>query len=200
MSRLILIRHAISEDNIKGTLSGHIDSKLSDIGKSQVDKLNKLREKEKIDYIYTTTSIRTKETIGYIANTRGIDIVEKEGFKEINFGDFEGMNFNYIQKNYPNEFEKMIKEGNRYKYPNGESLIDSYERVVFELSDIIKKHKDDTILICSHAGTIRNIISYLIGKTYEYHWNFRIDNASVSIIDIIDGFPVIQTLNNTSYL
>ncbi|WP_343009275.1 histidine phosphatase family protein, partial [Blautia obeum] len=82
----------------------------------------------------------------------------------------------------------------------GESLIDSYERVVFELSDIIKKHKDDTILICSHAGTIRNIISYLIGKTYEYHWNFRIDNASVSIIDIIDGFPVIQTLNNTSYL
>ncbi|WP_334302912.1 histidine phosphatase family protein [Paraclostridium sordellii] len=36
--------------------------------------------------------------MGYIANTRGIDIVEKEGFKEINFGDFEGMNFNYIQK------------------------------------------------------------------------------------------------------
>ena len=75
-----------------------------------------------------------------------------------------------------------------------------YGLIKREIDKIISCNKDKTILICSHAGTIRNIISYLIGKTYEFHWNFKINNASVSIIDIVDGFPVIQTLNNTSHL
>lgn len=200
MSRLILVRHATTNDNIDGNLSGHIDSELSDLGKLQIAKLNKFLEKEKIDSIYTTTSTRTKQTVLEISKFRGINIIEKENLKEISFGDFEGFNFDIIQKNYPEEFEKLISQGFNYRYPNGESLIDSYNRVCEEIDKIISCNKDKTILICSHAGTIRNIISYLIGKTYEFHWNFRIDNASVSIIDIVDGFPVIQTLNNTSYL
>ena len=200
MSRIILVRHAITNDNIKGNLSGHIDSELSDIGKKQISKLTKFLERENIDCIYTTTSTRTKQTVLHIANSRNIKILEKENLKEISFGDFEGMNFEFIQAKYPNEFERLIKEGFEYKYPNGESLIDSYKRVCQELDDIMIKNKENTILICAHAGTIRNIISYLIGKTHEYHWNFKIDNASVSIIDIVDEFPVIQTLNNTAYL
>ncbi|MEG0181670.1 MAG: histidine phosphatase family protein [Peptostreptococcaceae bacterium] len=200
MSRIILVRHAITNDNIKGNLSGYIDSELSDIGKKQISKLTKFLERENIDCIYTTTSTRTKQTVLHIANSRNIKILEKENLKEISFGDFEGMNFEFIQAKYPNEFERLIKEGFEYKYPNGESLIDSYKRVCQELDDIMIKNKENTILICAHAGTIRNIISYLIGKTHEYHWNFKIDNASVSIIDIVDEFPVIQTLNNTAYL
>ncbi|MGL5754424.1 MAG: histidine phosphatase family protein [Paraclostridium sp.] len=200
MPRIILVRHATTNDNIKGNLSGHIDSELSDLGKKQILKLTKFLESENIDCIYTTTSTRTKQTILDIANSRNIKILEKENLKEISFGDFEGISFEVIKSKYPNEFEKLIKEGFEYKYPNGESLIDSYKRVCNELDDIMIENKENTILICAHAGTIRNIISYLIGKTYEYHWNFKIDNASVSIIDIVDEFPVIQTLNNTAYL
>ena len=200
MSKLILVRHATTKDNINGNLSGHIDSDLSDLGNTQILKLNKFLEKENIDCIYTTTSTRTKNTIRDIAKSKNLDIVESDKLKEINFGDFEGMNFEYIKNSFPEEFEKIVQNGFEYKYPNGESLVDSYNRVCKELNYILKTNKEKTILICAHAGTIRNIISYLIGKTHEYHWNFKIDNASISIIDIVDGFPVIQTLNNTTYL
>ncbi len=200
MSRLILVRHATTNDNINGNLSGHIDSKLSDKGKLQINKLNEFLREEKIDIIYTTTSSRTKETVKDIANNKKIKIIEKETLKEISFGDFEGLDFETIKNKYPNEFQKIIEEGFNYKYPNGESLIDSYERVCTEIDNILKENEDKTILLCTHAGTIRNIISHLIGKSHKYHWNFKIDNASISVIDIVDGFPVIQTLNNTSYL
>lgn len=200
MSKLILVRHATTKDNINGNLSGHIDSDLSDLGNTQILKLNKFLEKENIDCIYTTTSTRTKHTIKDIAKSKNLNIVESDKLKEINFGDFEGMNFEYIKSSFPEEFEKIIQNGFEYKYPNGESLVDSYNRVCKELNYILESNKEKTILICAHAGTIRNIISYLIGKTHEYHWNFKIDNASISIIDIVDGFPVIQTLNNTAYL
>ena len=200
MSKLILVRHATTNDNIDGNLSGYIDSKLSDLGRKQVIKLSKFLENERIDCIYTTTSSRTKNTIKDIANLKKLDIIECENLREINFGDFEGMNFEYIKRNFPDEFKKIVKNGFEYKYPNGESLIEFYNRVSNEIKNILEINKDKTILICSHAGTIRNVISYLVGNTYKYHWNFKIDNASVSIIEVIDGFSVINTLNNTLYL
>ena len=97
MSKLILVRHATTTDNIDGNLSGHIDSELSNLGKQQILKLNKFLEKENIDCIYTTTSTRTKNTIKDIAKSKNLEIVESENLKEISFGDFEGMNFEYIK-------------------------------------------------------------------------------------------------------
>jgi alpha-ribazole phosphatase len=129
-----------------------------------------------------------------------IDIIQKEALKEISFGDFEGITFEKIKKNHPKEFQDMIDKGYEYKYPNGESLIDSYNRVANEISEIIIDNKDKTILICSHGGTIRNIITYLISNSYEYHWNFKIDNASITILEVENGFTVVDTMNNTSFI
>ena len=113
----------------------------------------------------------------------------------------EGKDFKEIQKNYPDEFNKMIEQGYKYTYPNGESLIDCYERVSKGIEFILNETpEDNTILICSHAGTIRNILTYLISNTFEYHWNFKIDNGSVTILEVQDGFTVITAMNNTSFI
>ena len=101
MKKLILVRHVVTDDNELAKLSGHIDSKVSKQGKIQIDKITDYLKNEKIDKIYTTTSSRTKETVKYLAERNKIDIQESEALKEINFGDFEGKDFNEIQKNYP---------------------------------------------------------------------------------------------------
>lgn len=200
MTKLILVRHALTTDNQDNKLSGHIDSVVSEIGKKQIDKLTTYLEKVDIDKIYTTTSSRTKDTVQKIANLKKINIIQKEALKEISFGHFEGITFEKIKKNHPKEFQDMIDKGYEYKYPDGESLIDSYKRVANEISEIIFDNKDKTILICSHGGTIRNIITYLISNSYEYHWNFKIDNASVTILEVENGFTVVNTMNNTSFI
>ena len=200
MTKLILVRHALTVDNQNNRLSGHIDSVVSEIGKKQIDKLTTYLEKIDIDKIYTTTSSRTKDTVKQIAKLKKIDIIEKETLKEISFGDFEGITFDEIRSNYPKQFQDMIDKGYEYKYPNGESLIDSYKRVANEISKIIFDNKDKTVLICSHGGTIRNIITYLISNSYEYHWNFKIDNASITILEVENGFTVIDTMNNTNFI
>lgn len=200
MTRLILVRHALTEDNQNARLSGHIDSSISEEGKIQIENLTNYLKNIDIDKIFTTTSSRTKDTVNKIADIKNIQIIEKDTLKEINFGDFEGITFNEIKKNNPEEFEKMINDGYNYKYPNGESLVETYIRVAKEIDKIILENKDKNILICSHGGTIRNIITHLISNSYELHWNFRIDNASVSILEIENGFTVINTMNNTSFI
>ena len=200
MVKLILIRHALTVDNQKSRLSGHIDSSISEEGKEQIDKITNYLKDFDIDKIYTTTSSRTKDTVKKLSELKSIEIIEKESLKEISFGDFEGLTFNEIKDKYPKEFQGMIQKGYEYKYPNGESLIDSYNRVCIELDNIISNNDNRTILICSHGGTIRNIINYLISNSYKYHWNFKIDNGSVTILEIQDGFTVITAMNNTSFI
>lgn len=200
MIKLILVRHAITEDNKSCKLSGHIDSILSEDGKEQIKELTAFLKDENIDKIYSTTSSRTKYTVEHIAKERNIEIIEKDCLKEISFGDFEGFDFNDIKLKYSEEFQKIIDYGYEYRYPNGESLIDSYDRVVKEMKEIISDNDNKTILICSHAGTIRNIITYLISNSYEYHWNFKIDNCSVTILEVDHGFAVVNSMNNTSFL
>ncbi|WP_243445008.1 histidine phosphatase family protein [Romboutsia maritimum] len=198
--KLILVRHALTNDNQSNRLSGHIDSLISEKGKIQIEKITEFLKDIHIDRIYTTTSKRTKDTVKKLAQLKSLEIIENEFLKEISFGDFEGKTFDEIKVEYPNEFQKIINEGYEYKYPNGESLIDSYQRVVKEIDKIILDNKDSTVLICSHGGTIRNLITYLITNSYKYHWNFRIDNASVTILEIEDGFTVINTMNNTNFI
>lgn len=200
MVKLILVRHALTVDNQKSRLSGHIDSSISEEGKEQIDKITNYLKDFDIDKIYTTTSSRTKDTVKKLSELKFIEIIEKESLKEISFGDFEGLTFDEIKDKYPKEFQDMIEKGYEYKYPNGESLIDSYNRVCIELDNIISNNDDRTILICSHGGTIRNIITYLISNSYKYHWNFKIDNGSVTILEVQDGFTVITSMNNTSFI
>lgn len=200
MIKLILVRHALTTDNKNYKLSGHIDSVVSQEGKEQIKRLTNYLKDIHIDKIYTTTSKRTKDTVYELSKLKSIDIIEKESLKEINFGDFEGMTFDEIKSKYPKEFQKMINEGYDYKYPNGESLIMTYGRVAKEIDEIILDNEDRTVLICSHGGTIRNILTYLISDSYEYHWNFKIDNASISILEVENGFAVINTMNNTNFI
>ena len=205
MVKLILVRHALTVDNQKSRLSGHIDSSISEEGKEQIDKITNYLKDFDIDKIYTTTSSRTKDTVKKLSELKSIEIIAKTKkrstkLKEISFGDFEGLTFDEIKDKYPKEFQDMIEKGYEYKYPNGESLIDSYNRVCIELDNIISNNDDRTILICSHGGTIRNIITYLISNSYKYHWNFKIDNGSVTILEVQDGFTVITAMNNTSFI
>ena len=200
MVKLILVRHALTVDNQKSRLSGHIDSSISEEGREQIDKITNYLKDVDIDKIYTTTSSRTKDTVKKLSKLKSIEIIEKESLKEISFGDFEGLTFDEIKDKYPKEFQDMIEKGYEYKYPNGESLIDSYNRVCIELDNIISNNDNRTILICSHGGTIRNIITYLISNSYKYHWNFKIDNGSVTILEVQDGFTVITAMNNTSFI
>ena len=76
MKKLILVRHAVTDDNELAKLSGHIDSRVSEEGKIQIEKLTDYLKSEKIDEIYTTTSSRTKDTVKYLAEINKIDIVD----------------------------------------------------------------------------------------------------------------------------
>ena len=88
----------------------------------------------------------------------------------------------------------MIEKGYEYKYPNGESLIDSYNRVCIELDNIISIMMIEQFLFVLWRNNKKYNNLFNI-KQLKYHWNFKIDNGSVTILEVQDGFTVITAMN-----
>ena len=176
MIKLILVRHGKTTCNEKGALSGLTDSVLSETGKLQSQKIADYLKYTNIDKIYTTPFKRTKETIEKLAETKNIKVEESSQLNEINFGDFEGLSFKDIEKNHPEEVQKMIKDGDKYKYPNGESLEDTFVRVKKEIDNIINGKKKKKVEP-KFTGKIKK-------NTYsKYKDKFSNDDEFDSLID-----------------
>lgn len=200
MKNLFLIRHGHTVDNENMRYSGYSDCDLSEIGKKQVETLSEYMKQYNVDKIYTSKLKRTVQTIGEFAEFKNIEINRLEGLNEMNFGLMDGLSFNEIKSLYPNEIDKMFDANTLYKFPEGENLEEMFNRNIKALKKIMDENKNvDNIVICAHMGTIRNILSFFMSNSYKLHWNFNVENATVSKLSFYDDFPVLEIMGDIPY-
>ena len=194
MQRLILVRHATTLANKEGRYIGRSESVLSPSGVLEARRLRERLVTFEIQKIYASPSHRVLETIeGIKAQISEVEMVE--ALREIDFGDYEGKDFNWLKAHAPEEVEVMLQQGDRYRYPKGESLEMHHQRVANWLKILLKTERKGTFLIAAHGGTIRCILSELLIQGPKLHWHFKIDPATLTCININEGFAVIETLN-----
>ncbi|KAK4412467.1 6-phosphofructo-2-kinase/fructose-2,6-bisphosphatase [Sesamum alatum] len=132
---ILLTRHGESLDNVRGRIGG--DSVISDSGELYSKKLANFVEKrlknERAASIWTSTLQRTILTASPIV---GFPKIQWRALDEINAGVCDGMTYEEIKKNMPEEYESRKKDKLRYRYPRGESYLDVIQRlepVIIEL-------------------------------------------------------------------
>ncbi len=170
---LILTRHGETIENSKGITQGHLHGELSKKGIEQAKKLAlKLRGK-KIDFVYSSDLKRAKDTTKEIIQFHSkVPIIYTNLLREKNHGEFNGKN--------KEEIEKIILNKNLdFANPKqGESIKQFVKRVKSFFDIIINKHKQDTILLVSHGGTLLNIMSFITNKNFgEIAENNYLNNA-----------------------
>jgi len=185
MTRLILVRHGEAEGNIERRFHGHYDSKLTENGHLQVQKLaNKLKD-EKIDVLYSSDLSRAYETAKYIADIKNLDIQIIEGLREINGGDWENVPWEDLSGIWPEEHEHWENTPHLLQMPNGESMVDFQNRVVKEILKIIEHNTNKNICVVTHGTVIKVLLCFFYGKPLEDIVNIRWhDNASYTVVHI----------------
>ena len=200
MSRLLLVRHGDTELNSAGRYWGNTDVGLSAAGLRQAERLSMRLATEKIDTIYASDLLRASETAKIIAAKHQLAAVTCAELREINFGQIEGLTFTEVSQLYPEVVELWRKGSPRLKYPGGESL-NQLARRVGKFLDRLKKHTPEaTILIVAHSGVLRTLIRCLLGLGPRYLRQFRLDLASLSILETYPQGAIINLLNDTSHL
>ncbi|XP_013604493.1 PREDICTED: 6-phosphofructo-2-kinase/fructose-2,6-bisphosphatase-like isoform X1 [Brassica oleracea var. oleracea] len=158
---ILLTRHGESMDNVRGRTGG--DSVTSESGKIYAKKLANFVEKrlknEKAASIWTSTLQRTILTAGSIV---GFPKVQWRALDEINSGVCDGMTYEEIKKNMPEEYESRLKDKLRYRYPRGESYLDVIQRlepVIIEL-----ERQRAPVVVISHQAVLRALYAYFADR------------------------------------
>lgn len=199
MLRLYMMRHGETVWNTERRYQGMTDIELSDTGIRQARCAAERFKNIDIDKIYCSPLKRAMSTAKPIADEKKLDIIPEENFREICFGDWEGMTVSELTRKYGEEYMNFIKEPHKYGFP-GEGTIDKViERLKPSLDRIIK-NESGNILIISHGGIIRLMIMYIMGLDNSWFTKMWINNTAISIIEIKDDRRLMLTVNDSAHL
>ena len=195
--KLILVRHGETEWNIRNRVQGQKGVPLNKKGKEQAKKVALRLKNEQIDVIYCSDLKRAKQTAAEIAKFHKVSLIYTKILRERSFGRIEGIPI----EDYRNMREKTGLATYLYRPPGGENYVDMQKRVKKFLAMIKKKHSKQNVLVVSHGGVIRTIITVLMQKPLSTSHEIEQHNAAVNMIELKTGSsPKIHYLNSTEHL
>jgi len=200
LARLLLVRHGETEMQSSLRYWGSTDVNLGETGIRQAEKLRDRLAKEKIDFAYSSCLKRAVLTASIITSSHSIRVAECRELREIDFGCLEGLDFNQVQQQFPAIAQKWIDGSPDLSYPRGESLA-ALDLRVGQFRSRLAVHTDsETVLVVAHSGVLRTLICQLLGLETSNRWKYRMDLASLSIIDTYENKSILGLLNDTSHL
>ena len=193
---LYLIRHGITEWNIKKKYCGRINVPLSNQGKRQAAKLAKRLTSVEFDIIYSSNKKRAIQTAGIVFKNKQITQVKE--LQEVNFGVMEGLTYKQILKKYPQDYKKWIKNPYQCCMPQAESLNVFRKRVKKAITQIIKSNRGKTIAVVCHGGAISIFITALLKN--KNFWEYIPEPTSFSIVEYAKNKPNVKLFNSSEHL
>lgn len=184
-TRLILVRHAEAEGNIKRLFHGWTNSSITEKGHLQARSVAERLKYEKIDVLYSSSLRRTLQTAQYISDIKKLPIIHTEKLREINGGDWENVAWAELAERWAYEYHTWENEPHIHQMPNGESIAEFQERLVKEIMQIVNRHRGKSICVVTHGTAIKALLCYFYRKPLEEFININWhENTAVSIVEI----------------
>lgn len=166
MAKLFLVRHGQSQWNLENRFTGWQDVDITEVGKQEAERAGRFLENEKIDIAFTSKLVRAQHTLTIILQTihkTNIPIIIDEALNERAYGNLEGLNKDETAKKYGAEQVQLWRRSFDTAPPGGESLKDTYERVIPYYKNFILPQllKGKNVLLAAHGNSLRALIMYL---------------------------------------
>ncbi|MBY0357546.1 MAG: histidine phosphatase family protein [Candidatus Obscuribacterales bacterium] len=198
---LYLLRHGETEFSKGGGFCGNTDIALTESGKQMAEQFADAYDKFPWQDIYCSPSKRAVDTALPLATRLGLELKKRDGLKEIDYGEWEGLTLEYVLEHQGAEYAKWESEPGWNSPPGGETAYEIASRAMRVISEVIETHKKGNVLVVSHKATIRIIICNLLGiELGRYRDRIDIPAASLSLLKFSEHGPMLQTLACRSHL
>ena len=201
MTEIIIIRHGETEWNKTGRFQGHSDVPLSAEGRAQAAALGKNLVVDHVDAIYASDLRRAMETAAPLAQRFGLEVISDPLLRELNFGSWEGRNFNDVNAENPDAMKTFYNDPERVNIPDSEPFPEFQRRVAGRVREIVAQERGKRIVIVSHGASIRILFADILSMPIRSIWHVSQLNTAVNKIRFEDdGFAVVTLMNDTSHL
>ncbi|HPH78558.1 MAG TPA: histidine phosphatase family protein [bacterium] len=218
MSKLILVRHGESKWNLVNKFTGQIDVAISARGVRQCVYLSEKIRRLDIDCAFCSCLARSKETISILMSrmkNSGVFIDENYTFyswdevsrypscvpdvpiftncvlNERHYGDLQGMDKDEARQKYGEEAVLGWRRGFADRPPQGESLLDVYNRTIpyFQGRIVPLLQEGKNLIISAHGNSLRSIIKYIE----------NISNDKIAFLEIYTGQMMVYHFENNKF-
>lgn len=162
LKRIILVRHGETAGQSSIRYYGVTDVPLSDEGREQMHATRDRIPGETYHGVWASTLCRSWESAKIVSPGRGIHL---EGdFREIDFGDWEGLTAEEIAIVDPAGYAEWQRKQLEFTFPGGETRAEFRERVARGL-DRLRATGVESALIAAHKGVLRTLLELVSGYT-----------------------------------
>ena len=200
--RLVLIRHAHSEANAAGILSGRLPNvHLSEEGVEQSEHLAVRLGNFPVATLRISPMERCFETISpwinsiVLPNNPRFEPVIDQELTEVDYGSWSGKKLAVLSKN---KLWKIVQEApSRMYFPNGEGIAQMQSRAMTSVHEAVSTKVKGAAVIVSHGDVIKSIVASALGMHLDEFQRIVIDPASISILDFSTTKPRVLLLNDS---
>jgi probable phosphoglycerate mutase len=169
---LTIVRHGQTEWNRIRRMQGQSDILLNPTGKNQVRQLREKLKRTPFDIIIASPLGRTRQTAQILARGRRVHFDAR--FKERNHGHLEGLHPEQVEVRFPTLKQDQAKHGiDWHPGGSGETSRVFQKRVVDAVKDVLHQHRGKRILLVTHGGVMRSIITWAHGIKPEHIFGIR---------------------------
>ena len=200
--RLVLIRHAHSESNAAGVLSGRIPNvHLSTKGVKQAEQLSQRLGSFPVAHMRISPMERCFETISPWINSvvlpnnpKFAPVIDQE-LTEVDYGSWSGRKLAVLSRN---KMWKTVQESpSRMYFPGGEGIAQMQSRAMKSIHEAVSSKAKGSVVIVSLGDVIKSIVASALGMHLDEFQRIVIDPASISILDFSTTKPRTLLLNDS---
>jgi probable phosphoglycerate mutase len=194
------VRHGQSTWNREHRIQGQLDPPLSDDGRRQAAQLSRRLAGRRFAALYSSDLKRAAETAAAIGGAIGLTPTPMVELREIYLGDWEGLRTEELAARFPEAWASWAEEPDWDLVPGGEGSAAFEARVEAALDSIFQRHHEGDILAVTHGGVIQIALHHAVGRPGRGIFPFRIQNASLSVIERRNGRLVVSGVNDIGHL
>jgi broad specificity phosphatase PhoE len=199
----LLLRHGQTPMSVQKRYAGvspKTDAPLTETGVRQAVAAAKRLASAGIDAIVASPLQRTVRTAEEVAAVTGVPVLTDEGFRETDFGAWEGLTFAEVRERWPSEVTTWLADPS-VAPPGGESFDQVSKRVTAALHRILAERAHQTVLIVSHVTPIKTLVAAALLAPPAALYRMHLDVAALCEIDwYADGPAVLRSFNDTAHL
>jgi broad specificity phosphatase PhoE len=196
----VLIRHGQSTWNREHRIQGQLDPPLSDEGRRQAELVGRRLSGRPFAGFYSSDLKRAFESAELIGTALGARPQPETSLREIFLGDWEGLRTGEIAERFPEAWARWVEEPDWDVVPGGEGAALFDARVAGALDAIFRRHAQGDVLVVTHGGVIQVALHRIVGRPPQGLFPFKIQNASISLIEKRESRMIIGGVNDIAHL
>ncbi len=199
-TRIIFVRHGVTELNDRGIIQGVAETPLTELGRRQSAAAAEALKAFQPAALYSSPYVRAMQTAQIIGDRLGLPVIESTRLREQGLRDWEGRAWEDISAADPQIAQRRSSEGWWFCPPGGEPRLRVRHRMLAFIAEAVGKHPESAVVAITHAGALYFLVHALLDKVPLGRARIRISNCGLSVVEADGERTVLVSLNEIAHL